>query len=265
MNAAEILSNLSPSYPWKDRFHYVETIGSTNDTLKQWAADGAPHGTVLISGEQIGGRGRLGRSFHSPAGTGVYLSILLRPDCEPSALMHLTCAAAAAMVEAVEQAAHFRPAIKWTNDLVYGHKKLGGILTELSLNASGLDFCIIGIGINCLQEKEDFPPELQDMAASLSMIAETPVAPALLAAKMMEALYAMDQNLLTEKEVMLKTYRHNCITLGQEISLVRGSEIRHGKALDIDEDGALLVEFEHGKRETVSSGEVSIRGMYGYV
>ena len=265
MNAAEILSNLSPSYPWKDRFHYVETIGSTNDTLKQWAIEGAPHGTVLISGEQIGGRGRLGRSFHSPAGTGVYLSILLRPDCAPSELMHLTCAAASAMVDAVDQAAGFRPAIKWTNDLVYGHKKLGGILTELSLNSSGLDFCIIGIGINCLQKKEDFPPELQDMAASLSMVAGSPVSPALLAARLMETLYTMDQDLLTGKEKMLETYRRNCITLGQEISLVRGSEVRHGKALDIDDEGALLVEFDSGSREIVSSGEVSIRGMYGYV
>lgn len=265
MDSAEILSYISPSYPWKDRFHYVKTIGSTNDTLKGWAAKGAPHGTVLISGEQTGGRGRLGRSFHSPADTGVYLSILLRPDCAPGELMHLTCAAASAMVNAIESAAGFRPAIKWTNDLVYGHKKLGGILTELSLNASGLDFCIIGIGINCLQCREDFPPELQDMAASLSMIAGKPVSPALLAAKMMEALFSMDQVLLTGRDEMLRSYRKNCITLGKEISLVRGTEVRHGRALDINEEGALLVEFSSGQKEFVSSGEVSIRGMYGYV
>ena len=261
----EILSLLPESYPWRDSFSYVPTIGSTNDQLKTLARDGAPHGTVLIAGEQTLGKGRLGRSFHSPQGTGVYLSVLLRPDCAPSQLMHLTCAAAAAMVRAVEQAAGFRPSIKWTNDLVCGHRKLGGILTELSLNSRGLDFCIIGIGINCLQSREDFPEELRDMAASLSMIAGKPVAPARLAAAMTEALYDMDQVLLTGKEEMLQAYRENCITLGTEISLVRGSEVRHGRALDIDGDGALLVEFSPGTVETVSSGEVSIRGMYGYV
>ena len=261
----EILSLLPDSYPWKDRFTYVPTIGSTNDTLKKWAAEGAPHGSVLISGEQTKGKGRLGRSFHSPRGTGVYLSILLRPQCRPEEIMHLTCAAAAAMVEAIRNAAGFRPGIKWTNDLVYGHKKLGGILTELGLSSGGLDYCIIGIGINCLQQARDFPPELQDMAASLSMIAGKPVSPALLASSMMQALQHMDETLLFGKKAMLDAYRQDCITLGTEISLVRGSEIRHGKALDIDDSGALLVEFAPGQRETVSSGEVSVRGMYGYV
>ena len=265
MNSDKILSFLPETCPFREHLHYVPTIGSTNDTLKQWALEGAPHGTLLIAGEQTRGKGRLGRSFHSPEGTGVYLSLLLRPHCRPEQLMHLTCAAAAAMVEAIEEAALFRPSIKWTNDLVFGQKKLGGILTELSLNSSGLNFCIIGIGINCLQKPEDFPPELQDMAASLSMIAGKPVAPARLAAAMIQALARMDETLLTGKEDMLRSYRENCITLGSEISLVRGREIRHGKALDIDEDGALIVEFAPGKTETVSSGEVSIRGMYGYV
>ena len=265
MNQQQILSHLSKDYPWKDRLHYVKTIGSTNTTLKQWAQEGAPEGTVLIAGEQTLGRGRLGRSFHSPEGTGVYLSILLRPRCRPEQLMHLTCAAGSAMVEAVEQAAGFRPSIKWTNDLVYGHRKLGGILTELGLSSDGLDYCIVGIGINCLQQAEDFPEDLQNMAASLSMIAGKPVDPAILAAAMVESLRHMGEKLLTQKEEILNTYRKNCITLGTEISLVRGSEIRHGKALDIDGDGALIVAFTDGSVQAVSSGEVSIRGMYGYV
>ena len=261
----KILACLSDAYPWKDRLHYVPTIGSTNDQLKQWAQEGAPHGTVLIAGQQTTGKGRLGRSFHSPEGTGVYLSILLRPQCEPGELMHLTCAAATAMVEAIETAAGFHAGIKWTNDLVYGHRKLGGILTELGMGAQGLSYCIIGIGINCLQTREDFPEDLQDMACSLSMAAGRPVSPALLAARMMEALERMDRRLLTEKEAILDAYRRDCITLGTEISLVRGSEVRHGRALDIDRDGGLIVEFTPGFRETVSSGEVSVRGMYGYV
>ena len=99
---------------------------------------------------QTGGRGRLGRTFLSPAGVGVYLSILLRPDCRPMELMHLTCAAAEAMCDAVETTTGLRPGIKWTNDLVVGNRKIAGILTENGLNAQGLvDYAIIGTGINC--------------------------------------------------------------------------------------------------------------------
>ncbi len=103
------------------------------------------------------------------------------------------------------------------------------------------------------------------MAGSLSMIAGHPVSPARLAAAMMKALYTMSGTLLTHKDAMLQRYRRDCITLGTEVSLVRGEEIRHGKALDIDGDGGLLVEFAPGQVETVSSGEISVRGMYGYV
>ena len=101
------------------------------------ASQGAPHGTVLIADRQTGGRGRMGRSFLSPPGVGIYMSILLRPECAPQELMHLTCAVAAAMCRAVECAAGLRPGIKWTNDLVWGKQKFAGILTEMGLNAAG--------------------------------------------------------------------------------------------------------------------------------
>ena len=261
----KILALLPESYPWRELFHYVPTIGSTNDQLKLWAAQGAPQGTVLVAGEQTKGKGRLGRSFHSPEGTGVYLSMLLRPQCTPDRIMHLTCAVASAMVEAVEASAGFRPGIKWTNDLVCGHRKLGGILTELGFAEGKLSYCILGIGINCLQKQEDFPEDLQDMAASLSMIAGRRVEPQVLAANMMTALYKMNTLLLTDKKALLDAYRRDCMTLGTEISLVRGEEVRHGTALDIDEDGGLIVRFDSGETGTVSCGEVSVRGMYGYV
>ena len=262
----DILKALSEAYPWKDRFFCFDELSSTNDTLKTLARQGAPHGTVLIADRQTGGHGRLGRSFHSPGGMGVYLSILLRPECDPGELMHLTCATAVAMCDAVEKAAGFRPGIKWTNDLVYQKKKLGGILTELGFGSGGkLDYAIVGIGINCCQQSEDFPPDIRPIAGSLTMVAGKPICRAAVAAAMMEALCAMDNQLLTGKEGMLQCYRRDCITLGQEISLVRGDEIRHGKALSIDDDGALIVLFPDGHREAVNSGEVSVRGMYGYV
>ena len=208
----------------------------------------------------------MGRSFHSPEGTGIYMSILLRPNCSPGELMHLTCAAAVAMCDAVENAAGFRPGIKWTNDLVWDRHKLGGILTELGFHPKGcLDYAIIGIGINCSQRQEDFPGEIRDFAGSLSMAAGKPIDRCRVAAAMLEALWKIDSQLLTDKAEILNRYRKDCVTVGQEISLVRGEEIRRGKAIDIDADGALVVEFASGRTETVNSGEVSIRGMYGYV
>lgn len=262
-----ILSNLSSEYPWKDRFHWLEETGSTNDDLKTLAKQGAPHGTVLIADRQSGGHGRMGRSFHSPGGVGIYFSILLRPQCRPGELMHLTCATAVAMCDAVESATGFRPGIKWTNDLVCGKRKLGGILTELGLSSKGtVDYAIIGIGINCCQEISDFAPDIQDIAASLAMVTGREIDRARVAAAMMDSLHKMDSILLTEKASILDRYRRDCITIGQEISLLRvGEEVRHGKAVGMDDEGALLVAFSDGHVETVNSGEVSIRGMYGYL
>ena len=262
-----ILSLVSPDYPWKEYFHWAEETGSTNDDLKLLARQGAPHGTVLIADRQSAGHGRMGRSFHSPGGVGIYFSILLRPQCAPGELMHLTCATAVAMCDAVENATGLRPGIKWTNDLVYGRKKLGGILTELGLSSKGtVDYAIIGIGINCCQSKEDFAEDIRSIAASVSMVTGKDIDRAKVAAAMMQALYRMDQNLLTGKAEMLDRYRKDCITIGQEISLLRvGEAVRHGKAIGMDDEGALLVQFTDGTLEAVNSGEVSVRGMYGYL
>ncbi len=262
-----ILSLLPPDFPWKDRLHWFSEIDSTNTAARQMAAQGAPHGTILIAGQQTAGRGRMGRSFCSPAGMGVYLSVILRPGCAPTALMHLTCAAGVAMCDAVEDAAGFRPGIKWINDLVFGTKKLGGILTELSVNpATGLvDWAIVGIGINCRQQIADFPPELQSMAASLSMAADREVSPGALAAAMVTRLQKMDALLLTAPKEILDRYRRDCMTLGKDIQVIRGDTVRHGTALDLASDGSLLVRFTGGTTEAVNSGEVSVRGMYGYL
>ena len=262
----QILQLVSSEYPWKDRFFFLPETDSTNDCLKKLAAEGASHGTVVLSDHQTVGHGRRGRSFLSPPGVGLYLSILLRPACPPTRLMHLTCAAGVAMCDAVEKSVGFRPGIKWTNDLVFEKRKLGGILTELRLNPQGLvDYAIVGIGINCCQSPQDFPPEIREIAGSLSMAAGQTVDRFRVAAAELDALYAMSRGLLTRQEAMLEQYRKDCITIGQEISLVRGEEVRHGKALDVDDAGALVVLFPDGHTEAINSGEVSVRGMYGYV
>lgn len=261
-----IFSYLDQGYPWRDRLYVFDSIGSTNDHLRTLAEAGAPHGTAVLAKHQTNGHGRRGRSFHSPEGMGVYLSILLRPCCSPAELMHLTCAAGVSMCDAVEDAAGFRPGIKWTNDLVFGKRKLGGILTALSLHPDGrVKYAIVGIGINCLQTASDFPEDIRQIAGSLAMVTGKPVNTDRMAAAMLNRLWGMDRVLLTEKDVILHRYRADCMTLGQQVALVRGDEKRYGHALDIDEEGALVVEFDNGQVEAVNSGEISVRGMYGYV
>ena len=263
----KILSQFTTECPWRDTLYWYDTIDSTNTQAKAMAKEGAPHGTVLVAGHQSAGRGRMGRSFSSPKGMGVYLSVILRPNCTPERLMHLTCATAVAGCTAVENTFGLIPGIKWTNDLVCGKKKLGGILTELSVDsATGLVvWAVVGIGINCNQQPSDFPAEVQNMATSILQLTGSPCAPFRLAAALTEALYEMGNCLLSEKTRWMDAYRNRCITLGKDIMLVRGEDIQYGNALDVDDDGGLLVRFANGEERVVSSGEVSVRGMYGYL
>ena len=258
----QILSYL-PGHPWQDKIRFFPSVDSTNNLAKELASAGAPEGTVLIADAQTGGRGRLGRSFQSPSGVGIYLSVILRPECPPRALMHLTCGAGVAMCRAVEKAAGFRPKIKWTNDLVFDGRKLGGILTELKVNSRGMaEYAVIGIGINCLQSAEDFPPELRGFAGSLAMFAPDPIDRAKLAAEMVASLFDMSR---TPRQLLMERYRLDCMTIGTDVSVLRGGEVRYGHAEGVDAEGALLVRFPDGRLEAVNSGEVSVRGMYGYV
>lgn len=243
--------------------HRFDSLDSTNVRAKAMALEGAPHGTVIIADHQTAGRGRLGRRFHSPAGSGIYMSIILRPECPPTALMHLTCAVAIAVCDGVEDALGVRPGIKWINDLVSGGKKLAGILTELHIApGSGLvDHAIVGIGLNCNQRPEDFPPELRDIACSAAMITGKPVDREVLIRAIIQRIRTID---LEQKADILHRYRKDCVTLGKEVAVIRGDTMRNGTALDVDENGALVVRFSDGHLEAVDSGEVSVRGLWGY-
>ena len=176
LSAREITARLS-GHPWAGLVQVLDTVDSTNNLAKALAVQGAPAGTVLVADCQTGGRGRLGRSFSSPPGLGVYLSVILRPEAPPPALMHLTCAVAEVLCDGVEAASGLRPGIKWTNDLVSGGRKLAGILTELSLEAESghVQYAVVGAGVNCGQRLEDFLPELQEKAVSLTMLTGKPV------------------------------------------------------------------------------------------
>lgn len=250
--------------PWKAQLHWYDTIDSTNTQAKVLAKEGAPHGTVLIADSQSAGRGRMGRQFDSQKSAGIYLSVILRPGCPPDKLMHLTCAAGIAMCDAVERITGIRPGIKWINDLVYENCKLGGILTELSVDtATGLtEYAVIGIGINC--NRAAFPPELRGIATSLSAVTGTAVDRAALTGAMIDALYNMDRQ-LGEKEAIMERYRADCINLGKAVKIHKADGILSGKAIDLDADGGLIVTLDDGSTLTVSAGEVSVRGLYGYI
>lgn len=260
---AEIQKRLA-EHPWQDKIIWLDTVDSTNTYAKELARNGAPEGTVVIADHQTGGRGRLGRSFSSPAGMGIYMSLILRPDCLPEELMHLTCAAGVAAGDAIVNIGCPMPGIKWTNDLVLHRRKLGGILTELSVDplTQKVEWAVIGIGINCCQKPEDFPKEIRQIAVSLNI---SPSLRMQLIAEIILSFSRMRPYLFAEKEGIMEDFRHRCITIGQRISILQGDEVRHGKAVDVDNNGGLVVVFPDGHRETITSGEVSIRGMYGYL
>ena len=207
----EILSVLPGDPPWAEHLHTYDCLPSTNSELKRLADAGAPQGTIVIAREQTAGRGRLGRSFHSQKDTGLYMSFLLRPNCPPTQLMHLTCAAGVATVHAIEKACGTQPRLKWINDLVLDGKKLGGILTELSIcPQTGLaEYAVVGIGINCLHSR--FPEELSCIATSLLLSSGKTVSPAALAAFLAQELTDMAKTLLPDKDRWMESYRKLCI------------------------------------------------------
>ena len=248
-------------HPWAGTVEVLETVDSTNNYLKNRAAAGAPHGTVAIAECQTGGRGRLGRRFDSAAGAGVYLSVLLRPACPPQALMSLTAQAAVATRRAIRTVTGVEAGIKWVNDLVLNGRKLCGILTELSIEAeSGLvSYAVVGVGVNCNRAVADFPPELRDTVGSLRSETGTRVDRNALAAAMIRELSALPALDWREE------YRSACVNMGREVQILApGQPPRTGKALDVGPDAELIVQTETGT-EAVQSGEVSVRGMYGYV
>jgi BirA family biotin operon repressor/biotin-[acetyl-CoA-carboxylase] ligase len=175
--------------------------------------------------------------------------------------------AAVATCNAIEAVTGLRPDIKWTNDLICNEKKLCGILTELSVEweSSTLEFLVIGIGINCNEALSDFPLELQEKATSLSIALGHRVDRNALAAALVDALYQLSLGIETEKAQYLCQYAQDCITIGRPVQILRGGSFRLGTATGIDENGALLVRYDSGETGVVFTGEVSVRGVNGYI
>ena len=265
--SGERVLSLLADHPWRDRIHVLETVDSTNDLAKREAVAGAPHGSVWVADEQTGGRGRQGRSFISPKGKGVYLTVLLRPDCAPSRVSHATAMAAVAACNAIEETCGVRPGIKWTNDLILGEKKCTGILSEMAAEwGSGtLEYLIIGIGLNCGQREADFPEELREKATSIGAYLGESVDREKLAACLIRQLYRLSRDLQTRRQEWISQYARDCITVGREVRVIRTGGVRRGFATGIDENGGLIVRYDSGETGVVFTGEVSVRGENGYL
>lgn len=252
-------------HPWADRVVMLDTVDSTNNYAKKLAVQGAPHGTVVLADRQTAGRGRLGRQFDSPAGLGIYCSVILRFDLPPEQLLCLTPVMAEAARRAVLAATGLEAQIKWINDLVLNGRKLCGILTELGASGGKPDYVVVGIGINCGQQRGDFPPELRDLATSLTQALGAPVDRLAVTAELIRQMQQAADSFPADPAPWLRSYRTHCLTLGKDVQLIRGDTVRYGHADDMDDNGALRVTLADGTRETVFSGEVSVRGLYGYI
>jgi len=280
----------------KDKEFFVidvrKTVTSTNTVLRDIAAKGAPEGYVLAAEQQTAGKGRLGRSFHSPFGHGVYFSLLLRPVAPASDVALITPAAAVAAARAIEEVTGRHVGIKWVNDLFLGDKKVCGILTEavFGMESGTVESAVLGIGINVTAPEEGYPDEIADIVAALNVgagdearsgagaraadgagagvdrgmggdVCEVAASPlvsrcALIAATLEN--FRGYYNDLSKKE-FLDEYRARSILPGREILVLSHDSEKRARALAIDDDCRLVVEYDDGVVEALSSGEVSIR------
>lgn len=239
-----------------------KSISSTNTVLKEMAEDGAPEGTVLVAECQTSGRGRLGRNFHSPSDTGIYFSILLRPTMPANESLFLTTAAAVAIAKSIESLKDCKADIKWVNDVYIDDKKVCGILTEGAFNVetSSLDYAIVGMGINICPPKGGFPEEIKSIAGSVFTRDENSVnSRSRLVAEVINLFMEYYEGLSERK--FFEEYKKRSFLLGRNIYVVDKDNYLPAKAIDIDNDCHLIVEFPDGTRKELSSGEVSIKLM----
>lgn len=256
--AARIKALLPPGCKLGRMLALPDTVGSTNDWLKERAAV-LPHGAAVLALEQTAGRGRLGRRFESPAGAGLYLSVLLRPQCPVEELTALTPWTAVAVREAVARTCGVAPGIKWVNDLLLDGKKLCGILTELCTDESGL-CAVVGIGLNLTQSAENFAAcGLGGIATSLAAVGvEKLPSREELAAAILTELDQMWKRFPHDGGETLERYRSACVTAGRPVTVARGGERFEAIALGVEEDFSLRIRREDGREERLTAGEITL-------
>ncbi len=237
-------------------FHVFDELGSTSTYLKEIHAK---HGAVAIAETQTAGKGRMGRSFYSPKGSGIYLSAVFEPEyITLSSLAMITIYTAVKVSEALNEILGISPSIKWVNDIYYNDKKIVGILAESTFNSEKKqpDRIIIGIGINLFKPENDFPDEIRERAGFISENLDIIIKNELIA-KIIELLYC-GLGTIDEKTI-LSEYKKRLFILGHKINVINGSMIFEATAIDIDETGSLIIRRDNGKTEALNSGEVSIK------
>jgi len=252
----EILYHLRTK-TFRGPIYHFDTTVSTNDLAKKLGVQGAPEGTLVVAETQTGGRGRLGRSWHSPPGLGLYASLLLRPPLPPSELPPITLSTAVSLVRTLSRSVGLTPGIKWPNDLIVKGKKLGGILTEMETESDQIRYLIVGLGLNV--NNADFPPELADTATSLfrekgRTFQRVPLLQAWL--EEFENLYM--QFLARGFPEILEEWKQHSVTLGKYVAVRQGARHLEGLALEVAPDGALLLETAAGEVMKATSGEITL-------
>ncbi len=234
-----------------------DKVTSTNTLLKEQGKNKNEWCTYIAS-SQTGGKGRLGRSFYSPKESGVYLSVLLKPNLEIEKAILITTATAVAVTRALETLGCKNSQIKWVNDIFVNNKKVCGILTESVINTETkkLDFAVLGVGINLVKPQEDFPEEIKNIAGAVFQN-ETENLKECFVAEFLNEFYKIYKDLSTAS--FMNEYREKCFFLGEEITVIQGETTKKARAISVDENARLEVEYENGEREFLSSGEISIK------
>ena len=235
-----------------------DSVDSTNLVLRGLANGGAAEGTVVVAALQTGGRGRKGRSFYSPQGTGVYVSLLLKPNIAPDDATLITTTAAVAVCGAVEALSGKPASIKWVNDVFMDGKKVCGILTEGSfdMESGQFEYAILGAGINVYEPAGGFPQEIRAIAGSV-LSAPAPDGKNRMIAEYLNRFLSLYQTLGSAETNA--EYRSRSFVLGRMVTVLSGEQATPARALDVDEKCRLIVEYGDGRRETLSSGEISIK------
>jgi BirA family biotin operon repressor/biotin-[acetyl-CoA-carboxylase] ligase len=239
------------------KIHFYRETDSTNLIALKLAEAGAPEGTVVLAEEQQRGRGRGIRSWHSPAGVGIYCSILLRPAVMAAKAQLITLMAAVAVTKAVSVKAGLLPQIKWPNDILVNGKKIAGILLESKASTAGIEYAVVGIGINVNSTSADLPEELLAVASSLRMeLGKKVERVSLITQVFLEIENLYDRLLRADSTVILQQWRSFSATLGERVRVMQEGKTTIGVALDITDEGALLLKAEGGSLLTVHAGDV---------
>ena len=239
--------------------HYHPSIDSTNALAKALAGQGAPEGTLVIAEEQTAGRGRRGRAWVSPARANLLFSLLLRPFLEGDRVFVLTMVLALAGLKAVNKICGVKAMIKWPNDLYVGTRKLAGILTEFAVREKKVDWVVLGMGIN-VGWRPDVPQQGGAPATSLVEEAGRPVSRNALLIELLTEFEGLYKDVVAgEMERLYEEWNRNCLVLGKAVVVATEKERIEGKALRIDDCGALILEEADGNQRRILTGEVSLR------